>query len=115
MARVPAVAATLRRTRSLPVITAVVAAVQMDRVVAISRAVPERREAADRPAAPGPQAAEGRLEAEAGMMGDLHHATATAGGAAIGAVTPTVQMIRPARDPGVIGNDALVKARALGS
>ena len=112
MARVPAVAATLRRTRSLPVIMAVVAAVPMDRVVAISRAVPERREAADRP---GPQAAEGRLEAEAGMMGDLHPAIVTAGDAATGAATLIVQMIRPARDPGVIGNDALVKARALGS
>ena len=95
---------------------AVVAVVPMDReVVVISRAVPARREAAVRPAAPDPQAAEGRLEAEAGMMGDLHPAIVTAGGAATGAATLIVRMIRPARDPGVIGNDALVRARALGS
>ena len=104
MDRAPAVAATLHRTRGLPVIRAVAAAVPTDREVAVTF-----------PAAPVPQAAEDRLGAEAMVMGDLHPATATAGGAAIGAVTPTVQMIRPARDPRAIGNDVLVRARALGS
>ena len=104
MDRAPAVAATLHRTRGLPVIRAVAAAVPTDREVVVTF-----------PAAPVPQAAEDRLGAEARVMGDLHPATATAGGAATGAATPTVQMIPRVRDLGVIGNDALVKARALGS
>ena len=65
-----------------------------------------------RPEVPAPQAAVGRLGAEAGMMGDLH--PVIAGGAVTGAVTLIVQEVHPARDRRVIGNGALVKEGALG-
>ena len=108
MARVPAEAETHRRTRGLPVIAAMAGVAPKDREeVVTSQAAPVHQEVAVRPVAPAPQAAEGRLGAEAGMMHP-----GLAGAAVIDAATPIVQGVSPARDRRAVGNDALVKARA---